>query len=50
MTASTRLPIVLPCRAVSRPGSSWPLNRAGLLVVNVLSASLLVLPFQMYTA
>src|SRR6266851_1503636 len=47
MTTSTRLPIFLPRSPVSRPGRSWPENTAGLPLVQVLCASLCVLPLQM---
>src|SRR3984885_5186572 len=47
-TASTRLPIFLPSSAVCSPGRRVPDSTCG-TVVYVLSASLCVLPSQMYT-
>src|SRR5215469_4310706 len=46
ITASTRLPIDWPTRAVSRPGIIWPANSVGPLEPYVLPSSLCVVPLQ----
>ena len=48
MTASTRLPIFCPTRAVSKPGSSVPENSVGLPpALNVLWSSLCEVPLHL---